>query len=65
MVKEIYKRTKSKLGIELVPEIFFLGFKDEEIKEFKTDYQKKLRKDRRKDIKTVYGNSKKLFSKKY
>ena len=64
VVKEIYKITKSKLGIELVPEIFFLGFRDEQIKEFKTDYQKKLRKDRREDIKTVYGNSKKLFSKK-
>jgi UDP-N-acetylmuramate dehydrogenase len=63
VVKEIYKRTKEKLGIELVPEIFFLGFKDKQIKEFKTDYQKKLRKDRKKDIKTVYVNSNKLFSK--
>lgn len=64
VVKEIYRRTKKKLGIELVPEIFFLGFEDDEIKEFKTNEQISLRKARRRDIKTVYGDSKKLFSKK-
>lgn len=63
VVKEIYRRTKEKLGIELVPEIFFLGFEDNEIKEFRTSEQSSLRKERRHDIKTVYGDSKKLFSK--
>jgi UDP-N-acetylmuramate dehydrogenase len=63
VVKEIYRRTKVKLGIELVPEIFFMGFEDEEIKEFKTDAQKNLMKARKHDIKTVYADSRKLFSK--
>jgi UDP-N-acetylmuramate dehydrogenase len=63
VVKEIYRRTKEQLGIELVPEIFFMGFEDEEIKEFKTDAQKNLRKARKHDIKTVYTDSRKLFSK--
>lgn len=34
VMKEIYKRTKEKIGIELVPEIILLGFEDEEIREF-------------------------------
>ncbi|MFC1780410.1 UDP-N-acetylmuramate dehydrogenase [Patescibacteria group bacterium] len=54
VMKEIYNRTKEKLGIEIVPEIILLGFKPEEIKEFTSKEQEKLRKVRNKEIKTVY-----------
>lgn len=35
VMKDIYKRAKKELGVELIPEIFLLGFKESEIKEFK------------------------------
>lgn len=54
VMKEIHKRTKEKLGIELVPEIVLLGFEEEEIKEFTKKEQDKLRRIRNKEIKTVY-----------
>lgn len=56
VMKAIYKRAKKELGIELVPEIILLGFEDAEIKEFRREEQKKLRKIRNKEIKTVYKN---------
>jgi UDP-N-acetylmuramate dehydrogenase len=54
VMKEMYKRVKEKLGIELVPEIILLGFKPEEIEEFTREEQDDLRKIRNKEIKTVY-----------
>lgn len=54
VLKEIYKRTKEKLGIELVPEIVLLGFEKDEIKEFTKKEQNELRKVRNKEIKSVY-----------
>lgn len=35
LMKEVYNSAKVKLGIEAKPEIFFAGFDDDEIKEFK------------------------------
>lgn len=54
VVKTIYNRTKEETGIILVPEIFFLGFEPEEIKEFTSSESKELRDTRLKEIKTVY-----------
>ncbi|MDD3648077.1 MAG: FAD-binding protein [Candidatus Dojkabacteria bacterium] len=54
VMKEIYKRTKETLDIEIVPEIMLLGFKDEEIKEFTKKEQEELRKVRNEEIRTVY-----------
>lgn len=61
VMKTIYKRAKKELGIEFVPEIFFLGFKDSEIKEFRHPRQIELRKQRSYEIRNVYKDSKKLF----
>lgn len=61
VMKEIYYRAKKKLGIEMVPEIFFVGFDKDQIKEFKKKRQVDIRKTRNKEIKTVYRNSKKMF----
>src|SRR3990172_5214327 len=54
VMKEIYNRTKKELGIELVPEIFLLGFKEAEIKEFRHPHQIELRKQRSFEIRTIY-----------
>ncbi|MFH1543707.1 MAG: hypothetical protein ABIE03_04180 [Patescibacteria group bacterium] len=54
VMKEIYKRTKEALDIEIVPEIMLLGFKDEEIAEFTKKEQEDLRKVRNEEIRTVY-----------
>ncbi|MBN2015662.1 FAD-binding protein [Candidatus Dojkabacteria bacterium] len=54
VMKEMHKRVKEEIGIELVPEIILLGFKPEEIREFTKEEQKELRKVRNKEIKTVY-----------
>ena len=62
VMKEIYNRAKKELGIELVPEIFLLGFQEEEIKEFRHPRQIELRKKRAYEIRTVYKDSKKMFS---
>ena len=62
VMKTIYYRAKNELGIELVPEIFLLGFNEEEIKEFKHPHQIELRRKRAYEIRTVYKDSKKLFS---
>jgi UDP-N-acetylmuramate dehydrogenase len=35
LMKEIHKAAKNKFGVELKPEIFLLGFDDDEIREFK------------------------------
>lgn len=63
VMKEIYRRAKTELGIELVPEIFFMGFDSEEIKEFKRPVQKEIRKTRNKEIKSIYNDSKRMFAK--
>ena len=63
VMKTIYRRAKEELGIELVPEIFLLGFKEDEIEEFRHPRQVELRKQRSNDIRTIYGDSRKLFSK--
>jgi len=63
VMKAIYKKAKKELGVELVPEIFLLGFKDSEIREFRRPSQIELRKKRTYEIKTVYKDSKKLFKK--
>ncbi len=63
VLKTIYSKAKKELGIELVPEIFLMGFSDDEIGEFKTLNQQRLRLQRKKEIKTVYKDSKKLFNK--
>ena len=62
VMKEIYNRAKKELGIELVPEIFLLGFQEEEIQEFRHPRQIELRKKRAYEIRTVYKDSKKMFS---
>lgn len=54
IVKEIYRKTLEKTGIELVPEIFFLGFEQDEISEFSTHEQQALREKRHDEIRTVY-----------
>lgn len=63
VMKAVYKKAKDELGIELVPEIFLLGFKNSEIEEFINPRQIELRKKRAYEIRTVYKDSKKLFSK--
>ena len=45
-MKIIYKKAKKELGIELVPEVFLLGFEEKEIKEFRHPRQIELRKKR-------------------
>lgn len=62
VMKTIYNRAKKELGIELVPEIFFMGFKESEIKEFRHPKQIELRRQRSYEIRTVYKDSKKLFT---
>src|SRR3989344_2875502 len=62
VMKEIYNRAKRDLKIEIVPEIFLLGFSDDEIKEFRHPSQIELRRKRAYEIRTVYKDSKKLFS---
>jgi UDP-N-acetylmuramate dehydrogenase len=62
VMKEIYNRAKKELKVELVPEIFLLGFKEEEIAEFRHPRQIELRRQRALEIRTVYRDSKKLFS---
>ena len=62
VMKTIYRKAKEELGIELVPEIFLLGFDMDEIEEFKHPSQIEIRRRRAYEIKTVYGDSKKLFS---
>src|SRR3990167_11361055 len=62
VMKMIYNKAKKELGIELVPEIFLLGFDENEIKEFRHPSQIELRKKRLYEIRTVYKDSKKLFS---
>lgn len=64
VMKEIYLRAKSQLGITLVPEVFLLGFNEKEIKEFRHPEQVKLRKTRASEIKKVYKDSKKMFARK-
>ena len=61
-MKTIYNKAKKELGIELVPEIFLLGFSEDEIKEFRHPRQLELRKKRLYEIRTIYKDSKKLFS---
>jgi len=63
VVKEIYYKAKEKLGVTLVPEIFFLGFNNKEVGEFRSQESLSLRKTRKLEIKKAYKNSKKLFSK--
>ncbi|OGM22300.1 hypothetical protein A2865_01680 [Candidatus Woesebacteria bacterium RIFCSPHIGHO2_01_FULL_39_17] len=62
VMKTIYNKAKKELGIELVPEIFLLGFNEREIKEFRRPRQIELRRKRLYEIRTVYKDSKKLFS---
>ena len=62
VMKTIYNKAKKELGIELVPEIFLLGFSEDEIKEFRHPRQLELRKKRLYEIRTIYKDSKKLFS---
>ena len=62
VMKEIYNRAKKELKVELVPEIFLLGFKEGEIAEFRHPRQIELRRQRALEIRTVYKDSKKLFS---
>ena len=62
VMKEIYNRADKELGIKLVPEVFLLGFNENEIKEFRHPTLIELRKKRTKEIRTVYKDSKKLFS---
>lgn len=64
VMKEIYKRAKEQYDIKMVPEIFFIGFDESEIKEFKRKELIELRKIRNKEIRTVYNNSKKMFAQK-
>lgn len=64
VMKEIYTRAKVEFGIELVSEIFLLGFNDDEINEFRAPEQVHVRKKRNDEIRTVYNDSKKLFDKK-
>ena len=61
VMKEIYNRADKELGIKLVPEVFLLGFNENEIKEFRHPTLIELRKQRTKEIRTVYKDSKKLF----
>jgi UDP-N-acetylmuramate dehydrogenase len=61
VMKTIYNRAKKELGIEMVPEIFLLGFEKNEIKEFIHPRQIELRKKRSYEIRNVYKDSKKLF----
>src|SRR3989344_1607092 len=61
VMKIIYKKAKKELGIELVPEVFLLGFEEKEIKEFRHPRQIELRKKRLYEIRTVYKDSKKIF----
>ena len=63
VMKRIYHEAKKELDIELVPEIFLLGFEDNEIKEFKNSRQIELRRQRAKEIRTIYKDSHKLFNK--
>ena len=63
VMKEIYKKAKKELGITMVPEIFFLGFKSDEIKEFLGREQYLITETRNREIKTVYKDSKDLFTK--
>lgn len=62
VLKKIYWRAKRELGITLVPEIFLLGFDRDEISEFRHPVLVELRKQRAQEIRTVYKDSKKLFS---
>lgn len=62
VMKTIYQKAKDELGIEMVPEIFFLGFEKSEIEEFRHPRQIELRKQRKYEIRTVYKDSRKLFS---
>jgi UDP-N-acetylmuramate dehydrogenase len=62
VMREIFQRARKKLGVTLVSEIFLLGFKEEEIKEFIKPELVRLRKKRNKEIRTVYKDSKKMFS---
>lgn len=61
VMKTIYKRAKEELKVELVPEIFLLGFEENEIKEFRHPRQIEIRRKRSMEIRTVYKDSKKLF----
>ena len=54
VVRTIYERIYNEVGIKVVPEIFFLGFKDEEISFLLSDEQLKQRKIRHDEIKSVY-----------
>lgn len=61
VMKAIYNRALKELGIRLVPEIFLLGFKKGEIKEFRHPTVVELRKQRAAEIRTVYKDSKGMF----
>ncbi len=61
VMKNIYWRAKKELGIHLVPEIFLLGFDQEEIQEFLRPELVAIRKKRASEIKTIYKDSKKMF----
>jgi UDP-N-acetylmuramate dehydrogenase len=63
VMKTIYQRAKKELGIIMVPEIFLLGFGSTEIEEFRHPEQIEIRKQRVKEIKTVYKDSKGMFAK--
>ncbi len=54
VVRTVYERIYKEIGIKVVPEIFFLGFKDEEISFLLSDEQLKQRKIRHEEIKSVY-----------
>jgi UDP-N-acetylmuramate dehydrogenase len=62
VMKKIFSRTRNEYGILLVPEIFLLGFDKKDIEEFTDSKIVDLRMQREKEIRTVYKDSKKLFS---
>lgn len=62
VMKTIYKRANDEFGLVMVPEIFLLGFDERETAEFRHPQQTELRKQRIHEIRTVYKDSKKLFS---
>jgi hypothetical protein len=58
VMKEIYKRAKNELDVELIPEIFLLGFKDSQIRQFNVPRNIELRKKDSYQIKPFSNNSK-------
>ncbi|MBU0569491.1 FAD-binding protein [Patescibacteria group bacterium] len=65
VMKKIFQEAKKKLKITLVPEIFLLGFEENEIKEFVGLRQTNSRITRNEEIRTIYGDSKKMFKNKH